>query len=209
MTATTDFWFDHQVGGPYHDAVESFAALRDRAQLYPTLHRLMPTNHANKRCLDYGCGPGHDTILMLLAGATEVVYADVSPLALETTGDRVHMHGMDDHATSLTVPAMEPDGLFDHVHCAGVLHHVDDPLAVLQTIRRCLHKTGDVSLMVYDGGTSTHTQSKVPITHWFNRDDITWLAAQAGLYCIRIGRYLCESDWRPNCFAACYAMGHQ
>ena len=43
----------------------------------------MPVVQKGKTILDYGCGPGHDTLLFCLNGAGHVFYYDISPLALE------------------------------------------------------------------------------------------------------------------------------
>ena len=81
----TDFWQEHQVGGPYFMLSQSVEALEERRQLYPKLEELMPTHMPGKNILDFGCGPGHDTIQFLQNGAAHVWFADVSWQALETT----------------------------------------------------------------------------------------------------------------------------
>jgi ubiquinone/menaquinone biosynthesis C-methylase UbiE len=206
-TSVERFWAEHQVGGPYETLEESEQALAARRALYPALELLMPTDFPGKKVLDYGCGPGHDTVQFLQNGAKLVYYADASPLALATTGRRLALHGYDeDRAVPLLVRDGEQPKLptADHVHCAGVLHHVTHPEKVLLALRRAINSDGDMRLMVYSGDTSPHTQSAVPITHWWTFDEVFGLAEDAGLDGMYVGSYPCSAPWRPDCDADCY-----
>lgn len=201
--SSTVFWSQNQVGGPYFSLEESLAALEEREALYPTLSQLMPTIFPDQTVLDYGCGPGHDTILFAEHGAGHVFYYDISSLALEIVDERLELHGLADRASPANrgrIPKV------DHAHCAGVLHHTEDPLGCLKDIRAALKPTGDVNVMIYDGDTSKHTKSKVPITMWWTSQEFTYLAYQAGFNCQRLGTYECSAPWRPDCFAACYHL---
>jgi hypothetical protein len=60
--------------------------------------------------------------------------------------------------------------------------------------------------MVYDGELSDHTQSEVPITEWWTADEIKAMAKEAGFESEILGSYSCSSEWRPNCYAACYSL---
>jgi 2-polyprenyl-3-methyl-5-hydroxy-6-metoxy-1,4-benzoquinol methylase len=188
MTSATDFWQEHQVGGPYKTLRESQAALNARAALYPDLYKLMPTEFPGKTILDFGCGPGHDTIQFLQHGAEHVWFADISWQALETTSVRVNLHGFEEKTTALFADDALP--AVDRVHCAGVLHHMYNPEEALLRLRRCSPK---MQAMVYDGKRSKHTQSLD-------------LAAEAGWDGEYVGSYECSSEWRPKCFAACFAL---
>lgn len=200
----TTFWQEHQVGGPYSSLEESQVALDDRLSLYPTLLDLMPVHFPGQTVLDYGCGPGHDTLLFLLNGARKVYFADVSWQALQTTNDRLQMHGQRAHAS----PVLLPDDLpaVEHIHCAGVLHHISDPIGALTDMREALQEEGEARVMVYDGDSSTHSRSDVPITEWWTRKEFLALAREAGFKGKYVGSYECSSEWRPNCQAACYSL---
>ena len=201
----TTFWQEHQVGGPYATLEESEAALEARNGLYPGLYDLMPVDYPGQTVLDYGCGPGHDTLLFLRFGARKVYFADVSWQALQTTHERLEMYGLRRRSTPLLLGLDEDLPLVEHVHCAGVLHHVDDPVSALLQMRRAL-KNGEARVMVYDGDISEHSQSDVPITEWWTRKEFIALASEAGFKGEYIGSYACSSAWRPDCHAACYSL---
>lgn len=199
----TTFWREHQVGGPYETINESLRALGKRRTLYPDLERLMPTVQPGLRVLDYGCGPGHDTVQFVENGAAITYYTDTSGLAIRYTDQRLHAHGFEDLAQYVT-PRRLPE--VDHVHCAGVLHHTDEANKILWQFRYTLDGAGEARIMVYDGSLSEHTQSKVPITHWWTHDEFICMAENAEFKCEYVGSYECSAPWRPNCFAACYLL---
>lgn len=197
----TTFWQEHQVGGPYSTYDESLGALKERVDQYPDLLKLMPVRFPGLRILDFGCGPGHDTILFLNHGAAHVFFADVSWQALQTTNDRLVMHGLRDQATALFADDDLPN--VHHIHCAGVLHHMHDPLGALGRLRQV---SNSLRVMVYDGEKSEHSQSLVPITEWWTHKEFLALAKEAGWAGEWVGSYPCSSQWRPNCWAACYSL---
>ncbi len=201
---STTFWATHQVGGPYVTLEESNQALDDRLAQYPTLYDLMPVEFPDQTVLDYGCGPGHDTILFCENGAGHVFYYDVSPLALDIVDARLDMHGLADHASAVTERHYIPK--VDHVHCAGVLHHMDDPLGGLKDMRAALKYSGEGRVMIYDGDLSEKTNSDVPVTLWWTEDAFVRLCHMAGFKAEKVGVYECSARWRPNCFAACYVL---
>ena len=201
--SATEYWHEHQVGGPYETLQESQDALLKRVQQFPALLDLMPVNRPGMTILDYGCGPGHDTLLFCLNGAGHVFYYDVSPLALEYTDTRLDMHGLADRASPCERPWIP---MVDHIHCAGVLHHTEDPMSILKDFRRLLKPDGECRVMIYDGDRSTHTKSEVPITKWWRETEFKHMAYMAGFDTDYVGSYPCSAPWRPNCFAACYRM---
>jgi ubiquinone/menaquinone biosynthesis C-methylase UbiE len=163
----------------------------------------MPVEFPGQTVLDYGCGPGHDTILFCKHGAGHVFYYDVSPLAREIVDMRLELHGLADRASPVEKPWIP---MVDHIHCAGVLHHTEDPLGILKDFRRLLKSGGEVQVMIYDGDRSKHTQSDVPITHWWMEGEFRLMCHLAGFDARQVGFYECSSPWRPDCYAACYSL---
>lgn len=209
MTAVEEFWGENQVAERPATHAESLAQLERRREMFPELERLMPTYFPGKTILDYGCGPGHDTLQFLLNGARRVYYADVSERALRITADRLRLaglfYGQRWKVRDNRIPLLP---FVDHVHCAGVLHHLSNPEEVLRSFRVSLRPGhGECRLMVYDGDRSEHTQSDVPITNWWGFDDVMRMAAEAGFDRSKYhGSYECSAPWRPNCYAACYVL---
>ena len=202
--SSTAFWSENQVGGPYETLEASRHALYARQRQYPSLLDLMPvTGQEGKTVLDYGCGPGHDTLLFCLNGAGHVFYYDISPMALEIVDTRLEMHGVENQASPVTRDHLPQ---VDYAHCAGVLHHTEDPLGILKDLRASLKPGGEARVMIYDGDRSRHSESKVPITLWWTEHEFVYLAFMAGFGADYLGSYECSAPWRPDCFAACYSL---
>lgn len=210
MSAAVEiFWGETVLAGPFRTAEESRASLHARLDMYPNLLELMPVDAPGLTVLDYGCGPGHDTLLYLTIGQAKFVYyADISEKALRITDHRLRLHRL-----GRARPVAVADGglpalpRVDRIHCAGVLHHTSNPQDILNSFWQALHPGGEVRLMVYDGERSQHTQSDVPITNWWTQDDVTGMAGRAGFSLVEyLGSYECSAPWRPNCYAACYRI---
>jgi SAM-dependent methyltransferase len=192
------------VGGPYMTIEESEAALERREELCPGVYYLMPVDLPGKTVLDFGCGPGHDTLLFLKNGAERVFYADASALALATTERRLHLYGFEERAEWLFADRQLPT--VDYIHCAGVLHHMENPLQALRRLRNALRPGGEARVMIYDGERSTRSQSDVPVTEWWTHDEFIDMADAAGWDADYVGSYPCSAEWRPDCWAACYRL---
>jgi ubiquinone/menaquinone biosynthesis C-methylase UbiE len=164
----------------------------------------MPVDHPNKTVLDFGCGPGHDTLLFCQHDAGHVYFYDISPLALAIVDARLDMHGVADHASPCHRTLMPAH--VDHIHCAGVLHHTEFPEKILRDFRRLIRPDGEVRVMIYDGDRSEITQSDVPITLWWTEKQFTEMSGDARFDAEYVGGYDCSAPWRPNCQAACYRL---
>ena len=102
------------------------------------------------RVLDLGCGIGFWTAEFARRGVTDIVAADLTPMALHYTRERLTLHGVDaelkeENAESLSFP----DGSFDHVNCQGVIHHTPHTERAVSEIARVLKPGGTASLSVY------------------------------------------------------------
>ena len=145
-------WSKHQVADVPLDvtAEQSLSMLETRNVTYPGLEDLMPTDFPDKTILDFGCGPGHDTIQFLLSGAERVYAVDISPKAIAMTRARARAHDVDGRLYTVLIgdKPWEP-GPVDHVHTAGVIHHVTAPVKTLKQLKRCLKPNAEIRMMVY------------------------------------------------------------
>lgn len=209
MTAATDFWEGRSIAGPFATLAESRASLQERADLYPDLETFMPTNMPGKTIIDYGCGPGADVVQFLENGAAHVDAIDASVVALEILKERLPLHGIAitrcmrwlSHATPIIrLPHA------DHIHCAGVIHHLDDPVGVLRSFHTA--KPDSVRCMVYDGGSEYVRQrggpekfaamntgdAGAPIAHAWTQQQFSDLCAQAGWDADYLGGYRYQGE---------------
>lgn len=93
-----------------------------------------------RRVLDAGCGLAYGSAMLAEAGAREVVGVDRAESVLEAArprvGDSVRLQAAD----LLELPF--DDGEFQLVACFEAIEHVEDPLAVLDELRRVLAPDG-------------------------------------------------------------------
>jgi ubiquinone/menaquinone biosynthesis C-methylase UbiE len=153
------YWTRHTVNSkPFESAEESERYLEWRFEQYPLFREFMDLwgDHRGETVLDFGCGPGDDTVgLLLHSGAAKVVSVDISRTALDLLGHRLRLHGIDPERTQLvhssnTSPEIPLDtASIDFVNTGGVLHHASDPLGILRELRRVLRPGGRAHIMVY------------------------------------------------------------
>jgi SAM-dependent methyltransferase len=103
--------------------------------------------------VDFGCGPGHDLVgFAQYSKARRIVGIDVSLASLAESEARLSLH---DAPVELHLAAPGEvrlpldDASVDYLHCSGVLHHIPDPMPVLQEFRRVLKPGGKGRIMVY------------------------------------------------------------
>lgn len=105
--------------------------------------------------LDAGCGRG----LGIIGAATlqpEVRFhgIDLNRVALQEARSAAQARGLANvtfqECDLMTLEGLEtPAGGFDVIHSSGVLHHLSDPVAGLEGLRRALAPHGVINLMVY------------------------------------------------------------
>jgi len=166
--------------GPSHLIVHEWSAVPDSPRPYPVTldHREMPAGGAadtgtvfedelarsinrarldflasldlplgGKRVLDVGCGVGHHTAFYTAAGA-DVVGLDGRPenvAAMARLYPSVTGVVGDVQSTDLT-----QFGLFDVVHCFGLLYHLDSPVAALRRLAEVCREHLIIETMVCD-----------------------------------------------------------
>ncbi len=130
-----------------------------RLNYYPCCREFLDLYGSHNRdiILDYGCGPGFDTIGFILEGkAKKVIAMDVSEKALKQTQKHLNLCNINPNRVELIKIGNKIDRLplednsIDRIHCGGVIHHVDDPAFVLKEFNRILKKNKFATIMVYN-----------------------------------------------------------
>jgi ubiquinone/menaquinone biosynthesis C-methylase UbiE len=219
---SVDFWNRHQVAEFAEDVTEqeSLRVLNWRNNLYPGLLDLMPVaGFEGKTVLDFGCGPGHDTIGFLLNGVKHVYALDSSQKGLKALRARLKAHGLS-NCSVLPGSELPYVPLVDHIHCAGVLHHLADPSAALRMLARALRPEAEIRMMVYSseseffqvqcGGSAELFARTVdhgaPIVRAWSRVEVADLAAKAGLVTVYRGSYRIPDETTGPGLSACYSL---
>ena len=109
------------------------------------------------RALIAGGGTGDAAIMLAqhcaAAGLNaEITYLDLSSASRRITEERAAVRGLTNlhfvTGSLLDAPSLTP-GPFDYIDCCGVLHHLEDPAAGLQSLTSVLKPSGGMGLMVY------------------------------------------------------------
>lgn len=150
------------------------------------------------RILDAGCGTGFSTLKLSEANPdAQIVAADISQNALQIAGQRLAAAGWQQHNSHWQHPqhkgeiallqadlqALPDVGVFDYLHCSGVIHHLPDPLQGLAHLRRSLSDQGVAYLMVYAGASRQIIAQIQQVLQRLWRDPTDW----------REGLMLCRS----------------
>lgn len=104
-----------------------------------------------KRVLDYGCGVGLEA-LQYAKAANRVWIADIVPDNVRLTKRVLELFGYkceDALTIRATTPFCEPPEKLDVIHCAGVLHHIPNPIPLVQQMAKWLDSGGELRLMLY------------------------------------------------------------
>ena len=83
-----------------------------------------------------------------------VVLADIVPGNVERAMTRIRESGLSDKALGVVLEQSDvlpliPDGQFDVVSSHGVLHHIREPLSILQEFFRVMKGGGNLYVMLY------------------------------------------------------------
>lgn len=125
----------------------------DKEAVYPQ-HRIAQQfdDIVAKSVLEYGCGGGSDTLSFLRRG-NRVYYADIVPGNVQTTSQRVAEAGFTAMARPITLAASDAiplkDASIDVISSHGVIHHIEEPFAVLLEFHRILKPGGLALIMLY------------------------------------------------------------
>jgi SAM-dependent methyltransferase len=139
----------------YWKVASTFPA--DKERVYPEHATVQEfDSHRDKRVLEYGCGGGSDAMSYLRRGAN-VWFVDIVPENVATTERRIREAERRGEIVGPWVPwllensAPLPftDALFSVVNAHGVIHHIPEPLPVLQEFHRVLRVDGLLYVMLY------------------------------------------------------------
>jgi SAM-dependent methyltransferase len=176
--------------------------------------------------LDYGCGPGHDTIGFLLNGAEHVYAVDFSSKALQMLAIRLRAHDLENRCTAILIDPRENwiPPLVDHIMLAGVLHHCFDPIGLLARLKLGLstrfYPSPEIRMMVYNSDSWYYQQrchgdpeefrrqadAGAPIAKAWTHDEVSQMAAEAGLRSEHVGSYRVVGEPEGPGLSACYSL---
>jgi cyclopropane fatty-acyl-phospholipid synthase-like methyltransferase len=212
-------WSEHQVADLPLDitAEQSLAAMNIRNATYPGLLELMPTSQPGKVVLDFGCGPGHDVVGFLLNGATAVHAFDVSPKARAMTEARITAHGF------LNAQVMDRSYncyFYDHIHTAGVIHHIPRPHQTLRFLKNFLRDDGEIRMMVYSSESDFYQRiaggdpalfarladGEAPITRAWSSEEVVRMCRAAGLRAAYVGSYRHPGEMAGPGLSSCWSL---
>lgn len=127
----------------------------------PMIHAVAQfTRHRGKRILEVGVGAGTDHLQWARAGC-ECWGVDLTDRAIETTTKRLELHGLRSNLQRVDAETLPfADASFDLVYSWGVIHHADDPAAIIREIRRVLRPGGMFIGMLY------HRRSVNTVKFW-------------------------------------------
>ena len=116
-------------------------------------HLIWPTEQprAGQEILIAGCGTSQAARYALREPDARVTAIDISKASLTHTLQLQDKYKLDNLVLrQLSILNVQNLGqTFDHIVCTGVLHHLDDPDAGLQSLRGVLKRDGAMQIMVY------------------------------------------------------------
>ena len=119
------------------------------------VHGCCPPGSDQPRILDAGCGTGVSTdYLCHLNPGADVVAVDISEGALQLARERLRRSGAAETVASLrqerrSLLDLGDEAPFDYINSVGVLHHLDQPEAGLQSLAGALAPKGLLHLFLY------------------------------------------------------------
>jgi 2-polyprenyl-3-methyl-5-hydroxy-6-metoxy-1,4-benzoquinol methylase len=124
-------------------------------------------NLEGRRVLDLGCGDGALSWLLWKRGA-QAVGVDPTPEAIEYARREHRRRGTDaQFATMSSYDSGQADGSFDAVISTDVIEHVEQPIALLEELRRVL-KPGGVGIVTTPIRLGERPLAHVPhVQEWF------------------------------------------
>lgn len=124
--------------------------------------------------LDYGSGPGADAS-QYLKRCNTVTLVDIVPENLQKAEQNLKSLGLNDKATFVLIEQSHviplPDETYDIINSNGVLHHIREPLPVIQTLHRLIKSDGLFYCMLY---TKHHELVLQPVIQQFQAQGLSY-----------------------------------
>jgi ubiquinone/menaquinone biosynthesis C-methylase UbiE len=105
-----------------------------------------------KRILDAGCGTGNIALDMArFLPEAKIVAIDLTDKSLEIAAQRATKEGLKNiEFRKVNLLEFDPTlGIFDFIHCQGVIHSLTDPLSGLRNLNRYLKPSGYAHIWLY------------------------------------------------------------
>ena len=149
----TAFYDRHPYPPPIEDLDLYEDAWSDGTRRRVDHHLLWPSmpQRDDHRILVAGCGTSQAAKYAVRYPRAHVVGIDVSSTSIEHTRLLIERHELTNlELRQLPIEQVdELGGVFDHIVCTGVLHHLADPDAALSALTAVLAPDGALSAMVY------------------------------------------------------------
>jgi ubiquinone/menaquinone biosynthesis C-methylase UbiE len=124
-----------------------FLTEEERYSTYPWLYEVAEFGkHRGEKVLEVGCGTGSDLLQFAKHGAL-ATGVDLTTKHVELARRRVGDLAVVHEADARHLPFA--DASFDYVYSHGVLHHSDDPKAIVGEMFRVLRPGGRINVHVY------------------------------------------------------------
>ena len=119
----------------------------ERYSFYPWLPEAAEfREHRGGKVLEVGCGTGCDLLQFARNGA-DAVGIDITPAHIRLAQQRVGKSAQVCFGDGAAIPF--GNACFDYVYSTGVLHHLDNPRAMVEEILRVLRPGGRFCIQVY------------------------------------------------------------
>jgi SAM-dependent methyltransferase len=110
-------------------------------------HPSFPDAIKGKKVLDYGCGPGWQTVGIAKAGAAKIVGVDILDEWLEHAKSLIDQYSCSDRAEIIDGRKEQLDNDFDVILSQDSFEHYSDPAGTLQKMKNMLKPGGHIFLV--------------------------------------------------------------
>lgn len=166
-------------------------------------HDFCPLPSSEIRLLDAGCGTGEKTVRFACAFPNaEVIGIDFSDGSLayaQRLKEYLGVRNVSFARKNLFSDSLSDLGRFDYIHCAGVIHHTEDPLIPLKNVVSVMHEKSYLWLLLYADYGQRHVENTRRVgLHMLFPDNDTISKRVEFLKGLGMARYTgTNGEWRP------------